>query len=151
MRRGGFQFAELLVALALAAGPALVALHLINSNTTGARFNQVHTTDRLVLFDLAELLCGSSVEGLRTIALSPDKSWLERLLEDRTSRLPLGVRGKYASQLAGIVKSLTVTLDEGVAGQPHLFRLSLSLSRRAGSGITVKRLFRPTGWTQRTH
>src|SRR5436305_1786120 len=66
-RRNGFRLMEALVAGAIAAGPMLFAIHLVQQNAAGARFSRGRAVERLILLDLAEILVAEPVAELRTL------------------------------------------------------------------------------------
>ena len=143
MRRGGFQLAELLVALGLAAGPMLVALGLIHSNMHGARFNQDRGTARMVLVDMVELLLGETTPMLRELCGVDGEHLLANRLADRIAHMPPAARDAYRAQVAPFSDALRCTLEEDVEGQPGLARLTLQVTLGGGATVEVRRLFRP--------
>jgi type II secretory pathway component PulJ len=142
LSRRGFQLAEIMVAVALAAGPVLLAVHLIHTNVSGARFNVDQATARQALVDLTELLLGETMESLRDVAQPGRADRLNDVLKARIGRLPDAAKVQYEAQLKGILNKFKCELEEDVGGVKGLTRLTLScqLSR---SVIKVARYFRP--------
>lgn len=141
MRRG-FSLAELMVALALAAGPLLVALHLIQSNVRAARFNKERATARLVLQDLTDLLLGETLQTLDSLA--GDRAALEKALDERIAAMPESARTPCAEQARGLRGKLALALEPDLGGDaPGLARLTLTAELERGQTLRLVRLFRP--------
>ena len=143
-RRQGFQLVEVLVALAIAAGPMFLAVHMIQQNSAGARFNHDRAMERLILLDLAEILSGEPVAKLATLPDHP-----EELAAGFTKRLALmpesvreGYRQEVAPYLGRIQARFTAEVDPAVPGL-SLLTLELPVEDKPGVTVTVTRLFRP--------
>lgn len=141
MRRG-FQLVEVTIALALAAGPLLFALNLVNANARGARELELRATARLVLVDLVELALGESAQTLREMARPGGEALLADRLARRTAHLPPAARAAYDAETAPFAGHLRVTLDEDVDGQPGLARLAVGVELPGGATVQVRRLLR---------
>lgn len=142
LRRRGFSLAEVLVAVALAAGPVLLAVHLIHTNVSGARFNVEQATARQALFDLTELLLGETVETLREVSQPTAQSRLDEVFKKRLERLPDRAKKQYASQMKDFLGKFKCALDENVGGVQGLARLTLTV-QMSRSTVKVTRTFRP--------
>lgn len=143
MRRG-FSLAEILVALALAAGPLLLALHLIQTNVAGARFNKERATARLLLQDLTDVLLGETVDALRALSGAGKSAELDAALDDRIAAMPADARAQYAEQARGLRGKLTLALEEELdGGAPGLARMTLTAALDRGTTVRLVRLFRP--------
>lgn len=143
MRRG-FSVAEVLVALALAAGPLLVAINLIHSNVQSARFNKERATARMVLQDLVDLLMGEPVEGLRALAGAGARAELDRAFDERIAALPDEARRQYGEQARKFHGQLQFTFEEALDPEaPGLARMTLELRIDRGTIVRLVRLFRP--------
>ena len=99
--RKGFQLTEVLMAIAMAAGPMIGAIVLINQNVSGARFNVDQATARQALVDLTELLLGETMDSLRDTAKPGKNPKLNDLLKNRISRLPEAAQKQYTQQVSG--------------------------------------------------
>lgn len=143
MSRRGFNLMELLVALGLAAGPMLVAVHLVHTNVQGARFNQERATARLVLIDMMELLLGETNEQLKEISGPSSTAQLRDRLDRRIGSLPEPARKPYREQVAPLMKGLSCKIEENVEGQRGLSRFTLRVVLSNSVPVEVKRLFRP--------
>jgi hypothetical protein len=142
MKRRGFQLAEVLVAVALAAGPALLAVHLIHTNMSGARFNVDQATARQALVDLTELLLGETIESLRETAQPGRQTKLNDVLKNRIQRLPKAAQDQYSAQVKDLLGRFQCQLAEDVGGVRGLARLTLQV-KLGKSTVKVSRYFRP--------
>ena len=140
-RRSGFQFAELLFALAVATVPMLMAVSLIHQNVTGARFNVEQATARQALVDLTELLLGESMDTLRQTA-ADGKTRLNDVLKNRIQRLPKLAQDQYNAQVHDLMGKFECKLAEDVGGVKGLAKLTLSV-QLGKSSVKVSRYFRP--------
>ena len=143
-KRGGFQLTEALVALAIATGPMLLAIHLVQQNAAGARFNHGRAVERLILLDLAEMLVGEPVQSLRSLSEQPAD--LSAGFERRLAAMPESVRERYRAEVAPYLGHLRVRFEEALdPAAEGLCRLTLELPVDDKPGLTVKvqRLFRP--------
>ena len=141
-RTWGFSLAEVMVAVALAAGPVLLAVHLIHTNVKGARFNVDQATARQALVDLTELLIGETMETLREVTDPAAKSRLDEVFRERLKRLPDRARVQYQSQMKDFLGKFQCSLDENVGGVTGLARLTLSV-KLTRTTVKVQRYFRP--------
>ena len=142
-RRGGLLI-EVLIGFAIAAGPLLISLGVIQSAVAGARFNSDRATARIALIDVTELLLGASVESLQRLARSDAADWLDTYLQERLSHLPDTAREQYEAELAPFFGRFTFQLDEKLdAHAAGLARVTLSVKIGDQSTVTVVRLFRP--------
>lgn len=140
--RRGFQLVEVMLAVALAAGPILLAVHLINQNVAGARFNVEQATARQALVDLTELLLGESMESLRETAAQGRQSKLNDVLKNRIGRLPKVAQEQYQAQVRDLLGKFQCTLEEDAGGVKGLTKLSLSVAL-GKTTVKVSRYFRP--------
>jgi type II secretory pathway pseudopilin PulG len=144
VRRSGGLLIEVLVALAVAGGPLLIALGVIQSSITGARYNAERATARIALMDVTELLLGASIEGLRALAKSDTSGWLDTFLEERIAHLPDAARAQYEATVSPYMGRFSYTFEEKLdPGAEGLARLTLSVKIGDQSTVTVVRLFRP--------
>jgi hypothetical protein len=144
MKRRAFSILEILVAIGLAAGPLLLAVHLVQSNVSGAKFNQERGTARLVLLDILETLLGEPVELLRAVAGTANAPKLDRVLEERITSLPDEAQKSYREQSAILRGKLSATFEENISPDtPGLARLTLTAKVDERSTVTLVRLFRP--------
>jgi hypothetical protein len=135
---------EALLALALAAGPLLVALGLIQSNVRGARQVTDACTARLVLVDVSEVLLQQPIDQLRgDLGASGGPVRIEELLGARTDEMSAGVRLTYSRQLGAVATSITATYEDDAGGQAGLGRLVVRLASPGGPTLRVVRYFRP--------
>ena len=141
-KRRGFQLTEILMAIAMAAGPMLAAIVLINQNVTGARFNVDQATARQALVDLTELLLGETMDSLRDTAKPGKNPKLNDLLKNRIGRLPEAAQKQYNQQVAGLADKFECSLSEDVGGVKGLAKLTLSVVV-GKSTVKVSRYFRP--------
>jgi hypothetical protein len=141
-RRIGFSLAEVMVAVALAAGPVLLAVHLIHTNVTAARFNVDQATARQALVDLTELLLGEPIESLREVSKPEAQRQLDELFTKRLARLPEKAKKQYASQMKDFLGKFKCSLDENAGNVQGLVKLSLSV-QMSKSTVKVARYFRP--------
>lgn len=140
--RRGFQLIEVLVAVAIATGPMLLAVHLVQSNAAGARFNHDRAMARLILVDLSEILIGEPVEKLRTLTRAPGDA--AQGFSERIAQLPDSVREKYRAEVAPYLPRLQCRLEENLDGEaPGLARLIVTMPLSGGAVVQIKRLFRP--------
>ena len=131
-----------MVGIALAAGPLVLALHLIHSNVHGARLLQDRATARLVLADMVELLAGESTSTLRELSGPDGARLLRERLAARVAHMPPPAREPFQAQLAPFDGTLSCGLDEDVGGQPGLARLTVRVTLKGGVAVEVKRLLR---------
>lgn len=132
---------EIMIAVALAAGPMLVAIELVRSNSQAARFNHDRATARMLLLDLVTLLEGESLAGLKQY-MTGDR--LSDLLSKRIVLMPESAREPYFEQAHNILGRIRGRLDEDVDPQrPGLARLSLTAGLSSGVTVQVISLFRP--------
>lgn len=135
---------ELLLAVALAAGPLLVAIHLIQSNVQAARFNKERATARLVLQDLVDLLMGEPLETLQGLSGAGKQADLDRTLDERMAALPDEARKQYGEQARTFRGKMVLTLEEDLGPDaPGLARLTLAAGLDRGTTVRLVRLFRP--------
>jgi len=142
MRRG-FQLMELVIALALAAGPVAMAIHMVHSNVKGARFNAERASARLALVDLMELLMGEPISKIKSLSESGSKSQLADLVKERIRDLPEAIRKQYEIQISSFANTMRCTLVDEVDGQKGLSLLILQANFSNQNTVSVKRLFRP--------
>lgn len=148
-RRLGIQLTEVLVALALAVGPMILAFQLVERNSRGAAFNRDRATARLVLLDVAEVIQGEPVDRLRQLAADP--GLFRAQFDDRIASLPVSVRELYRAEVAAHVASVGFALDERPdPGLPGLVRVSLtcSIGGTPPATVTVSRLLRPEAFSR---
>ena len=138
-RRKGFQLVEILLAVAIASGPLLVAFGLIQQSVTGARSNVDLASARQALGDLSELLLGETMDSLREIGQAGK---LNDLLKSRIDRLPLAARQQYSAQVASLNESFRCSLEEDAGEVKGLARLTLAVSTGKTS-VKLSRYFRP--------
>lgn len=138
-RRRGVTLTEIMIAMAVAAGPMILALSLIRSNNAGARFNKERATARLVLVDLAELLMGETEQGLRDRLA--DGARLEELLQTRIAHMPEPARGPYEEAIKPIRKSLSGNLEDSTT--PGLVKMNIRATTTDEKTIVLTVLFRP--------
>lgn len=144
MSRRGVSLMELLVAVALAAGPLLVALHLIQTNVQAARFNQERATARLVLQDMVDLLMGEPMDTLRGLSGPGKQAELDDTLDARVAVLPEEARKPYADQARAFRGRLMLALEEDLGAEaPGLARMTLTAGLDRGTTVRLVRLFRP--------
>lgn len=141
-RRNGFSLAEVMVAVALAAGPVLLAVHLIHTNVSGARFNIEQATARQALLDLTELLLGETMETLREVSQPAAQSRLDDVFKKRLERLPERAKKQYASQMKDFLGKFKCALEENAGGVQGLARVTLTV-QMTRSTVKVSRYFRP--------
>jgi hypothetical protein len=142
--RAGFQLTEVLVAVAIAAGPMLVAIHLVQKNAAGARFNHDRASARLVLLDVTEIMMGEPLDRLKAIAAQPGE--LARTFELRVANLPATVRDRFRNEVRPYLGQIKMTIDENLSPEtPDLTRLTvvLPLGDRAEGKVEIRRFFRP--------
>jgi hypothetical protein len=145
MRRGGFQLMEILVALAIAAGPLLFSAHLVQSSAATVHALKELTTAQFVLIDLLNVFAGDSIEDLRELASPGQADRLSQLVENRIARMPEFLRNRYRDEIRTLAGTFDCRLEEEVGGQKGLVRLTVSLMRAEGVPVTVFRLLRPAG------
>jgi hypothetical protein len=138
MKRRGYQLTEVVVALAVAAGPLLVGFQLIHSNTTEARFNRDRAVARLLLSDISEILCGETIEQLRDVNRP---GALDAVLERRIERIHPAVRKAYAEQVNPYFGQIHAKFQDST--QPGLVELELTTKVGSGADVRVTHLFRP--------
>lgn len=139
--RWGFSLVEIVVAVALAAGPLLLAFHLVQSNTRAAQFDHDRATARMILLDLATLVQGEGLEGARQRMVG-DK--LSDLLSDRITRMPDAAREPYFEQARNVLGHIRGRLEQDVdPSKPGLARLVLSTELPGRANVQVVALFRP--------
>jgi hypothetical protein len=149
LRRAGFHLTELLVAVAIAAGPLLVAVHLSQASASGARFNRDRAAVRMILTELTDRL---TVEPLATLR-GPERARARagELLSARGARLPPEVRSRLLAQASGLEDRIRCAIEAPVRGRRSLARLVVwAEPSGAGGGATtgavrVVRYFRPRG------
>lgn len=142
--RAGFQLMEVLVAIAIAAGPLLLAFHLVQQNAAGARFNHGRAVERLILADLAEILVAQPLASLRTIADHPEM--VTTGFTRRLEAMPASVREGYSAEVTPYLGRIAARFEEELdPAAADLCRLTLELrvDERTGLTVRVTRLFRP--------
>ena len=143
-RRRGFHLTEVLIALAVATGPMLVAIHLIQSNARGARFNRDRAVSRMVLLDLASLLKGERPQNMRALLEPGQQSRLNDLLEKRMALMPTEARKIYREQARPVLGRIRGSLvDLGDAAAPGLSKLTLTADLSDRQKVDVEIFFRP--------
>lgn len=142
LKRRGFQLTEVMFAVALAAGPMLLAINLIHQNVSGARFNIDQATARQALVDLTELLLGESMESLKEIASQGKQSRLNDVLKTRIERLPKLAQDQYNAQVRDLMGKFQANIEEDVGGVKGLAKLTLSV-QLSKTTVKVARYFRP--------
>lgn len=144
MSRRGFSLLEVLVAVALAAGPLLLAVHLVQTNVSGQRFNQERATARAVLLDLLDMLLGESEDLLRALSGPANAARLDRALDERIGGLPEEAQKAYREQSAPLRGHLSMLFEENVSGDaPGLARLTIFARVDERASVKLVRLFRP--------
>jgi hypothetical protein len=144
MRRHGSLLMEVVVAVALAAGPLLIAVNLIQSNVAAARFNSERATAQLVLIDLTELLLGAPLDALRQMSNPEASGWIDTFLQERISHLPDVARDQYRREVTPFLGKFSFQLAENIdAKAPGIARLTLSVRVADRAILRVVRLFRP--------
>jgi prepilin-type N-terminal cleavage/methylation domain-containing protein len=137
--RQGFGLVEVLVALALVAGPLMIAATAVRSNGHHLTLLEERVTARLLLFDLMDLLSMRDMVGLRQAAANV--AWVEDFLKARLQRLPASYAPVYAARIRELTRRLSLTVVEG-SGLPELVRVTLSVTLANGTVVTVHRLAR---------
>jgi hypothetical protein len=144
MRRQGVALVEVLLALALIAGPLLLVVSLTHSSARGSRRTTEQAEARLLALDLAELALSQHVEELR--AWAGETSRLRRTGADARSQDALAASGPNgrlplpAGPFAGRVR---VAIDEDAGGVPDFVRLTVTIPLASGDPVVVVRHFRP--------
>lgn len=144
MRRRGVSLLEVLLALAIASVPLVIALTLIHRNATQARLAGDRVVGRLVLMDLMEVLLAEEVDRLKEIAADPGK--LEALIKARIAKLPPFAQAPYEDRVLPLARQARLILEERPAGAaPGLVRLTLELRIEDGvkAGLEIRQLVRP--------
>ena len=146
-RRRGMNLTEIIMAIAIAAGPLLYSVQMISSNAKGARFNRERATARLILLDLATLLMGEPSDDLAQRLEPGSGDDLNSLLEERILRLrpvsPVAEAGyrEEAKPIGKITGSLTEDFDPSL---PGLARLTLTAPLSDDKNAVILHiLFRP--------
>jgi type II secretory pathway pseudopilin PulG len=137
MRRG-FQLMEIIVALALLAGPATLGFSLMQSNTREARRNGDRVAARFMMADVLEILAGESRESLNGLVRSQD---LGALLERRTAHVPEPSRTTFIERSRDYMAYLRLDM-ETVEGVANLAVVSLTLQEPHGSHLRMDRICR---------
>ena len=143
MRRRGFHLTEVLIALALAAGPLLVGLELIQSSTRQARHTLHLATARLLVVELLDLvlaMTGEDIDGLAGAAGGPA---LDALLAQRVTGMPAELKETYGLEMTALKGHLRCSVDHDVGDLPGLTRVTLVATLPGNVGVSVTRLFRP--------
>lgn len=143
-RRSAVSLLEIMLAVAIAAIPMMIALNLLHRNATMARLAGDRMVGRMILMDLVELLLGEDVDQLREIASNPSR--LEAILDERVSNLPEFARKPYRERVLPVCKLVKIELEEDLGPSlAGLMRLTVSLQIQGGvkADIEVRQLFRP--------
>lgn len=140
--RRAFHLTEVLVAIAVVAGPLLIAITLVQRNTAGARFNEERAVARLVLLDLSEMLSGEPVARLRE--LEADPKLLAATFTERIGRLPAQVRDEYSARVKPLLGKLRLSVESPASPElPELARLTLHVTLAGPTKVEIRRLHRP--------
>jgi hypothetical protein len=139
MKRHGFQLVEVLVALALVAGPLLIAATAVRSNGNHLALLEERVTARLLLFDLMDLLAMRDVAGLRE---ATKMEWVEEFVRARLKRLPASYSAGYDTRVRELAKRCKLTVVEGAPGLRELVRVTLCVVLSNGTAVTLHRLAR---------
>ncbi|MBI4862144.1 MAG: type II secretion system protein [Candidatus Riflebacteria bacterium] len=143
MSRRGFHLTEVLVALALAGGPLLAVLNLIQTSSQGARRNQQETTARLAALDLVEGLARLPVDTLRAVTPERRGAWLDDELDRRGASMLPEAREAYEHEVRSLRGRLAFDLEERAGGHAGLVRFTVTVTLARGRPIRVTRLVRP--------
>jgi hypothetical protein len=151
--KNGSALVEVLVALAIAAGPLLWILDLVNASTASARLDAERVAVRGVLLDVLEKLAGEGRQSLtRKLAPGADTP-VDDLLRRRIDRLPDEVRHLYRQQIASMCESvhagdahvrLKARLDDDLdpGDAPALSRLTVTAQLPGRPPVAVSRILR---------
>jgi len=140
-RTSAFSLLEVLVALALAAGPLVLTYNLIQSNTRAAQFNHDRATARMILVDLVTLLHGESLDGVRRY-LAGDG--LSQLLSQSISLMPDAAREPYFEQSRTFIGHIRGKLREEIdPSKPGLASLVLTAEIPGRPIVEFSALIRP--------
>lgn len=142
MRRGT-SLVEVLVAVAILAGPLLITFDLLRSASREARAVEQVETMRLALFGAMEVVAGETTARIRHVLLPENRAELENLVD---GFLREGGRDEASAGRAPrrdwTVRGALVSAPGGAAG---VVMLELSAVRASGETATLRRLFRQRG------
>jgi hypothetical protein len=140
MRRG-FQLAEVLVAVALAAGPIATAVHLVHTGHREIRSDTDQAQARILLDDLIHVLEDAPLSDLRDLAKGPIER-LQAIGASRLERLSPELVALYRPQLEPLLEKLAMELAEDAGGIRSLAVLRVSTRTPAGVPVRICRVLR---------
>jgi hypothetical protein len=137
MTRRGFQLAEVMVGMAVVAGPLFMGSQLIHTSGRGAQQVQEHFAARVLLGDLLELLQAEPIERLQTL----DSNRLEALIDRHLEGLPAPI-GRRLKQEIQPFRGHIAAVTTRIPGAVPLVRVSLQVAWSRTATVRVSRTWR---------
>lgn len=109
--RHGICLIEIMVGVAIIAGPVFVAMDSLTSGTRATRLNANHLALELLVTDLADQLCAEARDRLD--ALTPDEGdeLVCQLAETRVAEMPSEELAEAARNEAAAIRDLKLTIE----------------------------------------
>lgn len=140
MRRGGSSLIEVVLALAIVAGPVLTIVVLIQANMRQASQQERDLGVRQLLIDLSQMVVDGS--GLPNGAMAGESVDIRALLKNRAALLPAESRSAFEDVTRQLEDKISASLDPIDGGGGQLLRLELRAQVDRTRVLKVVRLFR---------
>jgi prepilin-type N-terminal cleavage/methylation domain-containing protein len=142
VKRRGFTLVEVILAVALTAGPIVVVVSCVQSNIARAHKAQDLALSRLALGNLMDILSSVSLEDLKDMCTDSGKAQLEKLLAESLPGWGPGNR-KPESVKSTKKDSLVATLTDSIPDHKGLVKVALSIQTPGGAEVSLQRFMRP--------
>jgi prepilin-type N-terminal cleavage/methylation domain-containing protein len=141
VKRRGFTLIEVVLAVALTAGPIVLVVSCVQNNISRAHKAQDLALSRLALGNLMDILSSTSLEDLREMCSESGKAQLETLLAEA---LPgWGPDKSPASARSTKKDSLVATLTDSIPDHKGLVKVALAIQTPGGAEVSLQRFMRP--------
>lgn len=140
--RRGLHILEIAIAIGLMAGPLVIGVHLIASNSRGARHDAERATAQFVLTDTLELLRYEPSSVLRRANGPGGAGELRDLVRRCAGALSEETRKAELRHTGPLLDRMTFKLEEGVGGVAGLSRFTLQVKLENQQPVTLTALVR---------
>lgn len=140
--RHGFQLLEILVALAVVAGPAIVAFQLVQANTRAARFDAERANAVLLMGDVLDLLASEDPAPLKALGGPAGAPALRALALQRITANPASPDDGMRVQSCELTRGLRAVVETDVGQNPGLTRVTVVVTLKRGDELQLRRYLR---------
>jgi hypothetical protein len=140
--RNGVHMVEICVGFGLVGGVLLIIMTLMHHNSRATRRSVAHTTARLVLADLAELLMGETMEELVQIEEGGPEQ-LDRMINGRIAAMPEAAQRLFRTEISPFLGRFSLQVEPSCVDAEQLARITLKVKLDGKDSVGMVRLFRP--------